>query len=130
MIERIERFLKKDNLRWFVNLFQFSRRRPLIMANLLNPQDVVRCKLCENPNPELYCALCHIDLCKTCAGEHLLDESKIHTVIPIKHRRSTFHYPTCPKHSTKQNSTVKNVTFQFVHGVYIRKNILNTRPKI
>lgn len=79
-----------------------SRRRPLIMANLLNPQDVVRCKLCENPNPELYCALCHIDLCKTCAGEHLLDESKIHTVIPIKHRRSTFHYPTCPKHSTKQ----------------------------
>nr|XP_034310189.1 uncharacterized protein LOC117683973 [Crassostrea gigas] len=71
------------------------------MAQDYNLQDVVRCK-CENPNPELYCALCQINLCKTCAGEHLLDESKIHTVIPIKQRRSISHYPTCPKHSTKQ----------------------------
>lgn len=71
------------------------------MAQDYNLQDVLRCK-CENPNPELYCALCQINLCKTCAGEHLLDESKIHTVIPIKQRRSISHYPTCPKHSTKQ----------------------------
>lgn len=72
------------------------------MSKLLNLQDVVRCKLCEDPNPVLYCALCHIDICKTCVGEHLLNDSKKHTVIPIKQRRSTFHYPTCPKHSTKQ----------------------------
>lgn len=67
-----------------------------------NLQDVIRCHMCENPNPELYCALCKINLCKNCAGEHLMDESKIHTVIPINQRRSTSHYPTCPKHSTKQ----------------------------
>lgn len=58
--------------------------------------------MCAKANPELYCSLCHINLCKTCAGEHLLDESKIHTVIPIKQRRPSPHYPTCPKHSTKQ----------------------------
>lgn len=67
-----------------------------------NLQDVIRCQLCDNPNPELYCTVCQINLCKNCAGEHLLDESKIHTVIPIKQQRSTPHYPTCPKHSTKQ----------------------------
>uniref|UniRef100_A0A8W8MAZ9 B box-type domain-containing protein n=1 Tax=Magallana gigas TaxID=29159 RepID=A0A8W8MAZ9_MAGGI len=73
----------------------------LIMAQDYNLQDVVRCK-CENLNPELYCTLCQINLCKTCAVEHLLDESKLHMVIPIKQLRSTSHYPTCPTHSTKQ----------------------------
>lgn len=71
------------------------------MAQNYNLQDVVRCK-CENPNPELFCALCQINLCKNCAVEHLLDESKLHTVIPIKQLRSTSHFPTCPKHSKKQ----------------------------
>lgn len=66
-------------------------------------QDVIRCKLCEEPVPPLYCKICQINLCKACAGEHLLDESKFHIVVPIKHRKSSpkISYPECQIHTTK-----------------------------
>lgn len=66
-------------------------------------QDVIRCKLCEEPVPPLYCEVCQINLCKACAGEHLLDESKFHIVVPIKHRKSSprISYPECQIHTTK-----------------------------
>ncbi|XP_034306963.2 tripartite motif-containing protein 2 [Magallana gigas] len=64
-------------------------------------QDVLRCDLCETPVPPYYCDLCSINLCKKCAGEHLLDEAKEHKVVPIKQRRFTSSFPKCPKHSTK-----------------------------
>nr|XP_011425261.2 tripartite motif-containing protein 45 [Crassostrea gigas] len=66
-------------------------------------QDVIRCKLCEEHVPPLYCEICQINLCKTCAGEHLLDESKFHIVVPIKHRKSSpkISYPECQIHTTK-----------------------------
>lgn len=66
-------------------------------------QDVIRCKLCEEPVPPLYCEICQINLCKACAGEHLLDESKFHIVVSIKHRKSSpkISYPECQIHTTK-----------------------------
>ncbi|XP_052681255.1 E3 ubiquitin-protein ligase TRIM9-like [Crassostrea angulata] len=68
-------------------------------------QDVIRCKLCETPVPPLYCEICDIKLCKACAGEHLLDESKFHVVIPIKHRQSirqiSYDNPECQIHPAK-----------------------------
>lgn len=66
-------------------------------------QDVVLCKLCEEPVPPLYCEVCQINLCKACAGEHLLDGSKFHIVVPIKHRKSSpkISYPECQIHTTK-----------------------------
>lgn len=63
-------------------------------------QDVLRCHLCEVPVPPYYCDRCDINLCKTCAGEHLLDETKEHRVLPIK-QRSTPNYPKCSKHTRK-----------------------------
>lgn len=63
--------------------------------------DIVRCDLCDTPVPSLYCDFCHTYLCKACAGEHLLDASKQHYVVPFKDRRcrSTVNSPLCKKHS-------------------------------
>lgn len=73
------------------------------MASDYTLQDVIRCKLCEEPVPPLYCEICQINLCKVCAGEHLLDESKFHIVVPIKHRKSSpkISYSECQIHTIK-----------------------------
>ena len=63
-------------------------------------QDLLRCSLCEKTVPLYCCNLCHVTLCKECAGKHLLDETKDHKVLSIKHRWSNDN-PECSKHSTK-----------------------------
>lgn len=69
-----------------------------------SPQDVIHCAMCEIPVPPLYCEVCHINLCKTCAGEHLLDESKFHIVVPIKYRKfiPKIRYPKCKIHTKER----------------------------
>lgn len=52
-------------------------------------QDALRCTLFETSVPPLYCETCTIKLCEACVGEHLLDESKEHIVMPIKQRGFT-----------------------------------------
>nr|XP_022301028.1 E3 ubiquitin-protein ligase TRIM9-like [Crassostrea virginica] len=64
-------------------------------------QDVLRCHLCETPVPPLCCEVCDIYLCKGCAGEHILDESTRHFVVPIKQTLSVPLYPKCLNHSSK-----------------------------
>lgn len=71
------------------------------MDRRTSSQDVIRCDLCETPVPPLYCDICNINLCKACTGEHILKESKLHIVVPIKHRQSTPIIPKCPEHTTK-----------------------------
>lgn len=61
-------------------------------------QDVVRCHLCETPSPTVHCYTCDIHLCEDCEGEHLLDLSKNHRIIPFKLR---FLRTMCTKHSSK-----------------------------
>ena len=65
-------------------------------------QDVLRCHLCETPVPPLCCDICHIYLCKVCAGEHILDESTGHKVVPIKQTLSALQYPKCLQHCSKK----------------------------
>nr|XP_034334665.1 tripartite motif-containing protein 2 [Crassostrea gigas] len=65
-------------------------------------QDVVRCDVCDTPVPPLHCDFCQTNLCKACVGEHMLDLSKKHQVIPFKNRGSTPNYPICTKHPPKQ----------------------------
>lgn len=64
-------------------------------------QDIIRCHLCDKESPTLYCELCHVHLCKICAGKHLLDESKEHRVVSIKNRSSDPTCPKCPTHTSK-----------------------------
>lgn len=72
----------------------------LTMDPRRSAQDVLRCDPCETPVPPYYCDLCNVNLCKKCAGEHLLDENKEHKVVPIKQRRST-NFPECQSHFQK-----------------------------
>lgn len=68
----------------------------------LSAQDVLRCASCESPSPPLHCDFCHIYLCKLCVGDHLLDLSKKHQVVPLRERGSTANYPTCTEHTREQ----------------------------
>lgn len=61
-------------------------------------QDVMRCCLCEDVCPHLHCDICQEYLCKGCVGEHLLDESTQHKVVPFRMRVL---YPSCSKHFTQ-----------------------------
>lgn len=63
-------------------------------------QDLVRCHLCETPEPSLHCDICNIHLCKSCEVEHIYfsDETSQHKVIPFQWRGCI---TKCQKHSTE-----------------------------
>ncbi|XP_052707973.1 uncharacterized protein LOC128183120 [Crassostrea angulata] len=65
-------------------------------------QDVVRCDVCDTPVPPLHCDFCQTNLCKACVGDHVLDFSKKHQVVPFQDRRSIIISPNCQTHSLKQ----------------------------
>nr|XP_034306629.1 uncharacterized protein LOC117682672 [Crassostrea gigas] len=64
-------------------------------------QDVHRCDLCETAIVQNYCDFCHVNLCKSCIGEHISDEYDKHKIVRFKDRRSTLIYPKCVTHPHK-----------------------------
>lgn len=61
-------------------------------------QDVVRCHLCETPEPPLHCDVCDNHVCKDCEEKHCSEESKIHKMVPFKFRGCI---TKCQKHSSE-----------------------------
>ncbi|XP_052679637.1 uncharacterized protein LOC128160367 [Crassostrea angulata] len=61
-------------------------------------QDVPRCDLCENTLVHSYCDFCHVNLCKSCIGDHISDGYDKHKIVPFQERRSTLIYPKCETH--------------------------------
>ncbi|XP_078341481.1 uncharacterized protein LOC111108663 [Crassostrea virginica] len=64
-------------------------------------QDVARCDLCKTAIAQSYCDFCHVNLCKSCIGEHISDEYDKHKIVPILQRKSTLIYPKCQTHQSK-----------------------------
>lgn len=75
-----------NSVRWILN-----------MADKKN----VNCDLCENPNHPFYCETCQINLCRACVGNHLLDSSVRHQIIPLEKRDSDLIFSICKEHSPK-----------------------------
>nr|XP_022290094.1 uncharacterized protein LOC111101783 [Crassostrea virginica] len=65
-------------------------------------QDMARCDLCKVTIVQSYCDFCHVNLCKTCIGEHISDDySTKHIIVPFHQRRFTLIYPKCETHPKK-----------------------------
>eukprot|EP00105_Crassostrea_gigas_P042948 XP_019927096.1 PREDICTED: uncharacterized protein LOC109620032 [Crassostrea gigas] len=69
-------------------------------------QDVHRCDLCETAIVHSYCDFCHVNLCKPCILDHILDEYDKHKIVPFQKRRST------PIHSKCETHPDRNCEFQ------------------
>ncbi|XP_061166682.1 E3 ubiquitin-protein ligase TRIM71-like [Saccostrea echinata] len=65
-------------------------------------QDVIRCDLCDTAIVQMYCDVCLINLCKSCVGEHISDESNDHQVAKFQCRKTIPLYPVCASHEKEQ----------------------------
>ena len=69
---------------FITNIYVMMNNFPCSVEWTPSFQDVLRCNVCDTPVPPLCCQQCDKNLCKTCAGYHLLDDTKEHKVVPIK----------------------------------------------
>lgn len=62
-------------------------------------QDVIRCDLCDDTDPELYCNTCTKSLCKSCTGEHASSRPlKKHDIVGFQYRNQMPSVINCARH--------------------------------
>lgn len=58
-------------------------------------QDVIRCDICDNTDPKLYCNTCTKSLCKRCTGEHASSETVTkHDIVRFQYRNQVVYLRT------------------------------------
>ena len=71
-------------------------------GDISSAQDVYCCVLCKRPDNSLvHCDVCHVNLCKTCVGEHVFDKSQEHRIVTFENRGFTCNFPKCKEHPSK-----------------------------
>lgn len=71
--------------------------------------DALKCHICSEHDPLLYCNFCHINLCKACARTHLFDKQGKHKLLPIVKRWSL----ELPNPSSKLCSPINKMQLGF-----------------
>lgn len=62
-------------------------------------QDVVRCDLCDDPQPKLYCNTCTKSLCKSCTGKHASSKTVTkHDIVRFQYRNQMPSVINCAQH--------------------------------
>lgn len=62
-------------------------------------QDVIRCDICDNTDPKLYCNTCTKSLCKRCTGEHASSETVTkHDIVRFQYRNQMPSVINCARH--------------------------------
>ena len=80
-----------------LSIFRFVAK----MDPKYSAQDVARCDLCKIAIAQSYCDFCHVNLCRSCIGEHISEEYDKHKIVPILQRKSTLNYPKCEIHQNE-----------------------------
>lgn len=62
-------------------------------------QDVIRCDICDDTDPKLYCITCTKSLCKSCTGEHASSETVTkHDIVRFQYRNQMPNVINCARH--------------------------------
>lgn len=65
-------------------------------------QDVHRCDLCEENLVDMLCVVCPQKLCKSCVGNHLVDDPGKHKLVKYQDRNRALVLPTCDIHTSER----------------------------
>lgn len=108
--------------KYLISLYRFTSSYHIILKTSPDHGDLEQrqgcCTLSQDSMTPMYCAICHIYLCKDFVEKHLSDYSNIHKVVSLKQQCITPNYPKGRQHNNI-NSIVNNMILLFVHSAFL-----------